>query len=119
MGSLTGLLITVRTGRQGAAMEKGKLSPEYEQEISILTINGEDFAALDLAEDQRAVLKSSGGEVLVTCRVGDGPQGLFFLPLGPVANRLIDEETHGTGVPDFKGIPVEVRPDYSKVEGKN
>lgn len=119
MGSIAGLLITVRTGRQGAAMEKGKSSLEYVQEISTMTISSEDFASLDLAQDQKAVLKSSVGEVLVTCRVGDGPKGLFFLPLGPVANRLIDEETQGTGVPDFKGIPVVIGSDYSKVEEEN
>ncbi|ATW24044.1 hypothetical protein [Candidatus Formimonas warabiya] len=117
MGSITGLLITVRTGRQGAAMEKGKLSAEYEEEISSLSLNPEDFAFLKLASDRRAILKSAAGEVPVVCRSAEGPRGLFFLPLGPVANRLIGAETYGTGVPDFKGIPVLIRADYSHMEG--
>lgn len=106
MGSVSGLLITVRTSRQGAAMEKGKHSAEYQEEIAALTMNPEDYALLDLGADKKAVIKSAVGEVSVTCRTGDGPKGLFFLPLGPVANQLIGAETAGTGVPDFKGVSV-------------
>lgn len=106
MATISGQLITVRTGRQGAAMEKGKFSEEYRQEISMLTINPEDFAALGLAEDRKATLKSPDGQITVICRAAEGPKGLFFLPLGPLANRLIGAETYGTGVPDFKGISV-------------
>lgn len=106
MGSISGLLITVRTGKQGAAMEKGKFTEEYIQEISTLSVSPEDFASLDLGEDRKAVLKSAAGEVTVTCNPVEGPKGLFFLPLGHLANQLIDEETYGTGVPNFKGVPV-------------
>jgi formylmethanofuran dehydrogenase subunit D len=106
MGDISGLLITVRTGRQGAEMEKGKLTGGYEKEISTLAVNPDDLNSLNLDLDNRALLKSSAGEVIVTCRSTEGPQGLFFLPLGPVANMLISEDTYGTGVPDFKGIPV-------------
>ena len=104
--SIPGLLITVRTGKQGAAMEKGKFTKEFLQEISTLTVNPEDFAALGLHQDNKAILRNSTEKITVTCRSKEGPRGLFFLPLGPLANRLIDEETYGTGVPNFKGIPV-------------
>jgi len=87
-------------------MEKGKHSEEYWQEIATLAVNPEDFASLGLDQDKRAVLKSAAGEITVTCRPAEGPRGIFFLPLGPLANRLLNGETHGTGVPDFKGIPV-------------
>lgn len=110
MGGISGFLITVRTGKQGAAMEKGKYSAEYEQEISTLTLNPEDFAELGLGEDFRAVLRSPEGQVNVTCRSAEGPRGIFFLPLGPVANQLIGQETFGTGVPEYKGIPVQIEP---------
>lgn len=111
MGSISGLLITVRTGRQGAAMGKGKFCEEYLQEISTLMVNPEDFDALELGEDKKAILESSVGQITVTCRSMKGPRGLFFLPLGPLANQLIDEETYGTGVPDFKGISVTLVPE--------
>jgi formylmethanofuran dehydrogenase subunit D len=106
MNGIHGLLITVRTAKQGAAMEKGKLSEEYIREISTLSVNPEDLAALDLTEDMRAVLQGEDAEIIVTCRATEGPRGVFFLPLGQAANRLIGKETLGTGVPDFKGIPV-------------
>lgn len=111
MGFISGLLITVRTGRQGATMENGKFSSEYLEETTTLAINPEDFASLELSPGQRARLKSPAGEVLVTCRPTEGPRGLFFLPLGPTANRLIGGETYGTGVPDFKGVQVSLEPD--------
>jgi len=106
MNSITGVLITVRTSRQGAAMEKGKSSAEYLQEISTVSVSPEDLAKLDVNQDNKALLKSAAGEITVTCRSAAGPQGIFFLPLGHLANRLIGDETYGTGVPDFKGIPV-------------
>jgi len=103
--SLTGLLITVRTAKQGAAMEKGKLhNDEYLQEISSLTISQEDLDALALGEEKKALLKTDVGEVVVYCRPGDVPSGLFFLPLGHIANSVTWAETQGTGVPDFKGV---------------
>ncbi|SHI30122.1 molybdopterin dinucleotide binding domain-containing protein [Desulfosporosinus lacus] len=111
MGTISGLLITVRTGRQGATMENGKLTPEYLEETSMLAINPEDLAALEMAPGQPARLKSPDGEVIVTCRPTTGPRGLFFLPLGPTASQLISGETHGTGVPDFKGLPVTLEPE--------
>jgi formylmethanofuran dehydrogenase subunit D len=109
VNAIDGLLITVRTAKQGAAMEKGKFSEEYIREISTLSVNPEDLAALGLHSDMRAVLRSEDAEIIVTCRKMEGPKGLFFLPLGQAANQLIGKETYGAGVPDFKGIPVSLR----------
>lgn len=106
MNCMEGVLITVRTRRQGAAMEKGKSSAEYLQEISTLSVCPEDLERLQLEQDNEALLKSAAGEIRVTLRSAAGPQGFFFLPLGPSANRLIGEETYGTGVPNYKEIPV-------------
>ncbi|MFA6807686.1 MAG: molybdopterin dinucleotide binding domain-containing protein [Eubacteriales bacterium] len=110
MSEISGVLITVRTSRQGAAMEMGKFSEDYIQEISSLSISPEDYALLNLTKDNKAILKSPFGEITVTCRPTEGPEGVFFLPLGPLANQLIGGETHGTGVPDFKEIPVTIIP---------
>jgi formylmethanofuran dehydrogenase subunit D len=89
-------------------MEKGKNSEEYIREISTLFVNPEDCSRLGLSENSRATLKSSAGEIIVRCRPAEGPEGIFFLPVGPLANQLIGEETLGTGVPDFKGTPVTI-----------
>jgi len=112
MGIISGLLITVRTARQGAAMESGKFSPAYIEETSTLYLCPDDLGSLGLTQGQRAKVKSGAGEAVVTCRPAEGPRGLFFLPLGPVANQLVSGKTHGTGVPDFKGIPVLLEPEH-------
>lgn len=110
MPVLNGFLITVRTAKQGAAMELGKHSDGYIAETAMLTLSSADLERLELGEEKKAVLKSNSGEEVVTCRGAEGPDGVFFLPLGPVANALIGEETGGTGVPCYKGLEVELRP---------
>jgi len=39
MAGISGLLVTVRTGKQGAEMMRGKMNPEYLEEISTLRIH--------------------------------------------------------------------------------
>lgn len=112
MSEISGILITVRTSSQGAAMEEGKFTKEYINEISTLFVNPEDYDRLRLNEDNKAILKSKAGEVTITCCPTEGPKGIFFLPLGPCASQLVSEDTHGTGVPDFKEIPVTINALY-------
>lgn len=111
MATISGMLITVRTGRQGAAMEKSKFSGEYLEETAMLSLCPSDFQAIGLEPGHRARLSSEDGEVVVTCRSAEGPKGIFFMPLGPTANQLIGGETQGTGVPHYKGITVTVKPE--------
>lgn len=111
MASISGMLITIRTSRQGAAMEKGKFTPEYLEEIAMLSVCPTDLDSLGLGAGKRARLASRNGEVIVTCRAADGPKGVFFLPLGPTANQLIGGETQGTGVPNYKGVAVTLKPE--------
>jgi formylmethanofuran dehydrogenase subunit D len=109
MAAIKGFLITVRTAKQGAAMEKGKLSAEYIAETATLTCSPEDYQRLELGERQKARVKSDSGEITVTCRKAAGPDAVFFMPLGAPVNLLIGEQTYGTGVPSYKGLPVEVQ----------
>ena len=111
MPAISGILITVRTGRQGAAMEKGKFTPEYKEEIRTLELSPQDLMVLGIAPGQQARLISRNGEAIVACRPKEGPRGLFFLPLGPIANQLTSGETQGTGVPDFKELAVTLKPE--------
>lgn len=108
MAAKQGFLITVRTAKQGVAMEKGKFSAEYIAETSTLTLSPRDYQELELTEGQQVRIRSDSGQALVTCRSAEGPDGVFFLPLGPTANALIGEQTYGTGVPSYKGLSVEV-----------
>jgi len=111
MSGITGLLVTVRSGRQGMEMMKGKFSDAYLEEIASLRINADDLAELALSEGDHARIVSPFGEVVVTCHPSDVPRGLFFLPLGPVANQLFSgAHTDGTGVPRWKRQPVTIEP---------
>ncbi|HML35276.1 molybdopterin dinucleotide binding domain-containing protein [Sporomusa sphaeroides] len=110
MGSISGTLITVRSGKQGAEMVNGKSNKEYKTEISTLRINAEDLAELGVTAGQTAVMKSPYGQIEVICRQAEGPRGFFFLPLGPVANQIFSSQTAGTGVPDWKGMTVTLVP---------
>ena len=112
MGDISGLLVTVRTAKQGAEMMASKLSSGYAREISSLRINPDDMNELAVAEGQRARIASPYGEVSVTCHSTDVPRGIFVLPLGPLANQLFSgADTDGTGVPDWKRQPVTIRAD--------
>ena len=40
-----------------------------------------------------------------------GPHpGLGWIPMGPWANSVTNPNTYSTGMPTFKGVPVEVEP---------
>jgi formylmethanofuran dehydrogenase subunit D len=40
-----------------------------------------------------------------------GPHpGVAFIPMGPWANQVVNPRTYSTGMPTFKGTPIEVEP---------
>lgn len=108
LSTLKGILVTVRTSKQGVALVKGKASAEYQEETSTLRVSAGDLARLGLDSGQEARLASPFGQALVRCQAAEVPSGLFFLPLGPTANQLIGADTEGTGVPNFKALEVEL-----------
>ncbi len=111
--SLELILITGRTWQQGAAMEgPGKISEEYKKETAVCELDPKDMARLGVEEGQTVQLSTADGtSVVLWVRSSIGSQeGIVFVPLGMWANCLIDSETHSTGMPSFKGIPVTIEP---------
>ena len=100
-------LISGRTLKQAHAMHIGKDSDAYRKATTVVSMHPGDLARLALAEGQRVALTSPHGRVEVVAEPSDIPEGLVFLPMGPTANALIGPDTEGTGMPAFKGIPVE------------
>ena len=103
------ILVPGRTARQGVALNKGKSSADYLDETIRLSMNNEDMARLGLADGDRVRLVSETGSTELICRPGpknETPPGLLFLPYGPPVCALIGGDTHGTGMPDSKGIDV-------------
>lgn len=104
----TFILIPGRTSRQGTALCRGKESDEYLEEINTLLINPEDMQKLNLEDGDRVRMWNEHGDVEVACRSGkqELPPGIVFISYGDISSRLMHGETHGSGMPDSKGLDV-------------
>ena len=103
-------LITGRTSEQGKGMHEGKDSDAYLRATSLVEMNSEDMAHLNIEEGQVVRVHTAAGHVEVPVRAGTLPSGMLFIPMGPTANVLIGTNTEGTGMPPFKGLTAEVEP---------
>jgi formylmethanofuran dehydrogenase subunit D len=111
MSGATFILIPGRTARQGTALNEGKFTAEYVQETGTLLMNPDDMVRLGLTNGERVRLRSEQGQIELPCqgaKAGELPSGLLFLPYGDLSSRLMGGDTHGTGMPNSKGIDVEV-----------
>lgn len=104
------ILITGRTTEQGKALHKGKDSDEYRQATGFVAMSRADRERLGIEEGRRVRVRTAFGETELELKEGELPPGLIFVPMGPAANTLIAAETRGTGMPDSKGLEVEVEP---------
>lgn len=124
------LLIAGRTSKQGCGISEGKHTAGYRTETQTLQVSQEDMAALGLSDGQRVRVSRVPpgsvplpGEVLPggldrSCQVpvvvvpvetakgGELPPGVVFIAYGDVSCRLMDSDTHGSGMPTSKGIEV-------------
>lgn len=100
-------LITGRTLDQGATVEE-KLTEEYFNAVNYIELSEEDFKQLGLKEGDRVKVITDFGEVVVFAKKSELPRGLAFIPMGPYANAVIDGETDGTGMPQFKGVKARI-----------
>ncbi len=104
------LLNTGRTIRQGSYVER-KNSVAYQEEATSLCMNPVDMMNLELEEGSRVEVENKQGSVVMKVhRASWITQGEVFVCLGPYANHLVNSETHGTGMPDFKGTMVTITP---------
>jgi formylmethanofuran dehydrogenase subunit D len=104
------ILITGRTADQGKALHKGKDSGEYRLATGYVGMSRRDRERLGVAEGQRVWVRTGHGVVELEVRESDLPVGVIFLPVGPAASTLMGPETGATGMPDCKGLGVEVEP---------
>jgi formylmethanofuran dehydrogenase subunit D len=112
---LTVLRVTLISGRtlgQGKGKELGKFSEEYFQSVAVCELNPDDMSLLGLPEGGNVRIKTNFGDVVVKAFKAKQtlPQGLAFIPYGPWASRLMDPETHGSGMPSLKGIEATISP---------
>lgn len=110
------ILNTGRTILQGVEVDH-KGSPVYRAAVSVCYMNPVDLMDLGIEEGERVLLTSQAGTIVLTTWTAAGVnRGEVFVPLGPYANHIISAETHATGMPDFKGEPVDVVPTDERVK---
>jgi formylmethanofuran dehydrogenase subunit D len=72
----------------------------------------DDMKRLGLRESQNVrVATDTGAVVLKAAKSLRAPHpGVIFVPYGPWINVIMNYQTHGTGMPSFKGVEAEVEP---------
>jgi formylmethanofuran dehydrogenase subunit D len=112
MPNLKFSLLTGRTIGQGQGKEYGKLSEEYRRNVAICEMDPSDIKRIKIKAGQNVKVTSDFGSVVVKAvESSRAPHpGSVFIPCGSWANLLVDPSTHGTGMPSFKGISVEIEP---------
>ena len=105
-------LITGRTIEQGVGKERGKASKEYMKSVSVCYMDPEDLKKLGIKEKTNILVSTNHGAVVVKAlkSLRTPHPEMIFIPYGPWANVVVNPETHGIGMPSFKGIPAEVEP---------
>jgi formylmethanofuran dehydrogenase subunit D len=103
------ILIPGRSTEQGTRVGD-KSSAQYQDVTRTLRVNPADLARLGLRAGDRVRLRAGPGEIEVTCvSAGDElPSGMLFIAYGPASSRLLSGETQGTGMPDSKGVEVDL-----------
>jgi formylmethanofuran dehydrogenase subunit D len=106
------MLVTGRTIEQGVTKEYGKFSKEYMETVSVCYMDPEDLKKLGIKEKTNVLVSTDHGSVVVKAlkSLRTPHPRMIFIPYGPWANVVVDPETHGTGMPSFKGILAEVEP---------
>ncbi|WP_301664427.1 molybdopterin dinucleotide binding domain-containing protein [Methanoculleus frigidifontis] len=103
-------LITGRSIQQGVSMEGGKEKPAYTAACGIIELDPAEFKRLGTYRNTNVRVTSEYGSVIVKAvEATQGPHpGVAYIPMGPWANMVINPNTYSTGMPTFKGTPVEV-----------
>ncbi|MHA1864550.1 MAG: molybdopterin dinucleotide binding domain-containing protein [Candidatus Thorarchaeota archaeon] len=110
MGGTVKVLVTSgRTLTQGRAMEKGKITQDYENAVAVCELDSTAMESLDIENGETIVVKSGIGEIAVKAKLNKMLHpGIAFIPCGPYFNYLLDSYTQHTGMPGFKALSVSI-----------
>jgi formylmethanofuran dehydrogenase subunit D len=104
-------------------MEAGKEKEDYMESCGIIELDQADINKLDIMKNTNVRVSSKFGSVVVKAILAtQGPHpGLGWIPMGPWANMVVDNNTYSTGTPTFKGTAVtvekaEMEPVMSSIE---
>jgi formylmethanofuran dehydrogenase subunit D len=107
------ILIPGRTSTQGTALNQGKYTDEYLTEIGTVQIAPQDMERLGLSTGDQVRLWNEHGDITIPCKPSKGdelPPGLLFISYGMLSSELMGGDTHGSGMPDSKGLDVFLEP---------
>jgi formylmethanofuran dehydrogenase subunit D len=102
------VLITGRSTKQGTGVSTGKELPDYQEATTVVSVSQADMARYGLRDGDTIKLRSRFGEAMVKCHSEDLPEGMVFMAFGSMVNELVGNETYVSGMPDTKGIEVEL-----------
>ena len=105
-------LLTGRTIEQGKAKEFGKTSNLYKDSVAVCYIDQSDMKTLGIKAKTPIKVSTEFGSVVVRAEKSSrSPHpGVVYIPYSPWANQVVDPETHGIGMPSFKGVPAVLEP---------
>ncbi|MBS7610703.1 molybdopterin dinucleotide-binding protein [Candidatus Bathyarchaeota archaeon] len=106
------ILVSGRSLEQGLGKEASKFSKRYIDVTAVCQLDPEDMSRLSIGEGESLRISSQHGSIIVKAvKSKHAPHpGVIFMAYGPWVNNLTSPETHGTGMPSFKGLEVEVEP---------
>jgi formylmethanofuran dehydrogenase subunit D len=108
-GTVKVLVTSGRTLGQGRAMEKGKITSDYENAVAVCELDATAMESLGIENGETIVVKSGIGEIAVKAKLNKMLHpGIAFIPCGPYFNYLLDSYTQHTGMPGFKALTVSI-----------
>lgn len=108
-GTLEVLVTSGRTLSQGRAMEKGKITQDYEDAVAICELDATAMESLGIENGDTIIVKSGIGKIAVKARLNKKlHSGIAFIPCGPYFNYLLEAYTQHTGMPGFKSLKVSI-----------
>ncbi|MGD9856629.1 MAG: molybdopterin dinucleotide binding domain-containing protein [Planctomycetaceae bacterium] len=116
------ILIPGRTSRQGTTLNEGKSTDGYKDETTTMQVNPDDMLRLGLSEGDRVRMWNDVGHVTVPIKASKGdelPAGMLFISYGDISSRLMGLDTHGSGMPDSKGLDVWLEPARSEAASRD
>ena len=104
----TFILIPGRSARQGVTLNEGKYTDGYKTEIATLRMNPQDMQDLQLVDGDIVRVWNEVGEFSAPCTNAKNelPPGMLFIAYGDLSCRVMPADTHGSGMPDSKGLDV-------------
>lgn len=105
------ILIPGRSTEQGTSVGD-KSSAPYREATRTVRMHPADMEHLGVAEGGRVRIHNHRAAIDVSCvsAKDELPVGVLFIAYGPESSRLMGGETEGTGMPESKGLDVEVTP---------